>query len=250
MGVQPLLGDLADSAALRRGSAGADAVVMAAFPRDAYARLDAAVALDRAVVATLAAGAGARLLYTSGISVVGVPAGGVIDDDTPPDPPPVMRWRRDLELAVLAAGGVVLRPVLVHGRGSGDILVALLRSAVERGEAAYPAPGDAPWPTVHVDDLGRAFALALERAPAASTFNVAAGQTTPREVVEAIARLAGVPARGVSAEEADEDVPYARWLGGPCRVEAGQARELLGWEPREPDLSTDIEHGSYRPRPS
>lgn len=249
-GVEPVTGDLADPEALRRGAAGADAVVQAAFPRDAYEHLDGAITLDRRAVEALVhavAGTPTRLCYTSGISVVGDSGGAVVDEDTPLRTPPGMQWRRDLELAVLAAGGIVLRPVFVHGRGEGDILRSLIRHAVETGASRYPAPGDNPWPTVHVDDLGRAFALAIESAPAGTALNVAAGETTPRQVAEAIGRLIGHPerTRAVPPDEADS-IPYARWLGGATRVSAHRARTLLGWRPAGPDLLDDLEHGSYR----
>jgi nucleoside-diphosphate-sugar epimerase len=250
-GVEPVSGDLADAEALRRGAAGADAVVQAAFPRDAYERLDEAIALDRRAVDALVhavAGSSTRLCYTSGISVVGDAEGTVVDEDTPLRTPPRMQWRRDLELAVLDAGGIVLRPVFVHGRGEGDILRSLLRRAGERRESLYPAPGDKPWSTVHVDDLGTAFALALEGAPPATVLNVAAGETTVRKVAEAIGRLIGHPerTRALPPAEAAGVIPYAGWLGGGPRVSARRARTLLHWRPAGPDLLDDLEHGSYR----
>lgn len=240
-GVTPLRGDLADADVLARAAAGVDAVVQAGFPRDAYARLDVAVALDRAAMGALLPAA-RRVLYVSGIGVLGdaVAPGGTVDDDTEPAPPPAMAWRRELELATLARGGQVVRPVFVHGHGRGDILTSLVHAARVRGEAAYPGPGTDPWPTVHVDDLGDAVTSALESGPAGLCVNVAAGATTARAVSERLGSLLGVPARALPPAEADGVVPYARWLGGSWHVDARRARDLLGERPRRPGLLDDL----------
>lgn len=168
-GVDPVPGALGDADALRSGVARADAVVHAAFPRHYLDDLDGAIAAERAATAALLAaldGTGKPFVYTSGLGVVGDTGDRTVDEDTPIEPPPHMAWRRELELDVLASGhGVVLRPPLVHGHGQGHVLEIMVRTALERGAAAYPAPGTNPWPNVHVDDLGRAFALAAEDAP-------------------------------------------------------------------------------------
>lgn len=67
-------------------------------------------------------------------------------------------------------------------------------------------------------------------------------------MAEAIGRLIGRPerTRPVPASETADVLPYANWLGGTIRVDAGRARRLLRWVPRGPELLDDIEHGSYR----
>jgi nucleoside-diphosphate-sugar epimerase len=248
-GIEPLAGDLADRAWLQRGVAMADVVVHAAFARDAYDRIDAAVAMEqRATAAVLGAAtaAGRRFVYTSGLGVVGDsvrPAG----DDDEPTTPPAMAWRRALELKVINAGGIVVRPAFVYGNGEGAILRGLIAYAAKNGRAVYAGDGGNAWPNVHLDDLGEAYALVIERGPAGKVVNVAGGEATPRTVGNAISRLLGLgPAESVPLEEAIQHVPFAAWISrASIRVDS-QRVQSLGWRPNGPDIQWDIEFGSYR----
>ena len=251
-GVETLSGDLADGEVLRRGAGAAEAVVHAGFPRDAFERFAEAVALERSVVGALldgVAGTGKPLLYTSGIGVIGDTGGEVVDEDAPVHTPPSMGWRKELEQLVLETGnGVVVRPALVYGRGGNAILRTIVRVAQERGASSYAGDGQSAWPNVHVDDLGEAYALALERAPAGTVLNLAGGEATPRSVAEAVGRLIGAPERTSSlpTEEAEKVLPFAGWIGTSIRVDTSRSRGLLGWRPVGPDLLEDLEFGSYR----
>jgi nucleoside-diphosphate-sugar epimerase len=249
--IEPVPGELADGESLSRGAEQADGIVHCAFPRDAYQNLEAAIELDRAATHALVEavrGTGKRLIYTSGAGVIGDTGRQPITEETPPRPSPRMLWRRELELAVLEAEGVVIRPAFVFGRGGGDILRALISDAMTRGHACYAEPGTNPWPNVHVDDLAEAFAGALQRAAPGRVFNIASGEATPREAIEAIGRLIGAPERteALPITAALEVVPYIGWLQGNLRIDSTRARIELLWSPRGPGLTEDIEHGSYR----
>jgi nucleoside-diphosphate-sugar epimerase len=249
--IEPVPGDLADGESLRRGAAQADGIVHCAFPRDAYERLEAAIDLDRSATHALVEavrGTGKRLIYTSGAGVIGDTGGQPVTEDAPPRPSPRMLWRRELELAVLDADGVVIRPAFAYGRAGGDLLRALITDAIARGRACYAEPGTNPWPNVHVDDLAAAFAAALDRAAPGRVFNLAGGESTPREAIEAIGRLIGAPEKtaALPIAAALEVVPYVGWLQGHLRIDSTRARIELLWRPHGPELTHDIEHGSYR----
>jgi nucleoside-diphosphate-sugar epimerase len=110
-GITPLRGRLEDDVALREGAGAADAVVHAAFARDGYEHLDAAVDVEvRATRSLLDATAGrdVPVVYTSGIGVVGG-ADRTVQEDDEPATPASMLWRRSLEVEVLAAGATRLR---------------------------------------------------------------------------------------------------------------------------------------------
>jgi nucleoside-diphosphate-sugar epimerase len=250
-GIEPVPGDLADGESLRGGAAQAEAIVHCAFPRDAYERLEEAIDLDqRATHALVEAvrGTGKRLIYTSGAGVMGDTGGRPVTEEVPPRPSPRMLWRRELELAVLAAEGVVIRPAFAYGRAGGDLLRGLITDAMARGHACYAEPGTNPWPNVHLDDLAAAFAAALERAAPGRVFNIAGGESTPREAIEAIGRLIGAPEKteALPIAAALEVVPYVGWLQGNLRIDSTRARIELLWRPRGSELTHDIEHGSYR----
>ena len=251
-GVDPVPGALGDADALRSGVARADAVVHAAFPRHYLDDLGGAIAAERAATAALLAaldGTGKPFVYTSGLGVVGDTGERTVDEDTPVEPPPHMAWRRELELDVLASGhGVVLRPPLVYGHGQGHVLEILVRTALERGAAAYPAPGTNPWPNVHVDDLGRAFALAAEGAPAGALLHVVGGVSSAREMSEAIGRLIGAPGAttALPLDVARRELPIADWMTVCQRIGSRRVRDLLGWRPEGPSIAADLAEGTYR----
>jgi nucleoside-diphosphate-sugar epimerase len=249
-GVDPVRGDLDDLDALRRGAAHADAVVHAAFDRHAYENMAAAIKSEEAATARLVevtTSAGVALLYTSGIGVVGDTGPVVVDETANPKTPPSMGWRRALEQRVLAYRGVVVRPAFVYGRAGGDILPAMIASAVEHRTVVYADDGQNVWPNVHVDDLGDVYVMAIERGLRSEVLHAVAGQATPRSVCEAVGRLVGVTASSLPLDEARRIMPYADWIAGSSiRVGTARTRELLGWVPAGPDIHEDVEFGSYR----
>jgi nucleoside-diphosphate-sugar epimerase len=161
-----------------------------------------------------------------------------------------MTWRRDLEMQVLDTGrGIVLRPAFVYGRGGGEILRTQIKAAMNRRRSLYPGDGGRCWPNVHVDDLGRAYALSAERAAPGTLLNIAGGEATLRSVSEAVGRLIGEPGAtsSVPRAEAIGVLPYAGWLGATgTRIDSTRARRILGWKPTGPDIHWEIEFGSYR----
>jgi nucleoside-diphosphate-sugar epimerase len=109
------------------------------------------------------------------------------------------------------------------------------------------ARGSNAWPNVHIDDLGEAYALVIERGPAGKVVNVAGGEATPRTVGNAISRLLGLgPAESVPFEEAIQHVPFAAWISRASIWVDSQRMRNLGWRPNGPDIQWDIEFGSYR----
>ena len=249
-GIEPFPGDLGDAPKLAASVTGADVIIHAGFPRDAHDHPDRAISLDQAAVLAFRqaiAGTRKRLIYTSGTAVLGDTGGRVVTEDEHPRTPPGMTWRRDLELTVLEAGGMVIRPSLVYGRGGGGLLGMLIRDASARGYACYAEPGDNPLPVVHIDDLGQAYTLALQHATPGSVFNLAGSQTTPAAVIQAIGRLIGARdhTRSLPEPAASQLVPYLALLHGSTPIDSTRARSVLGWRPQGPDILNDIEHGSY-----
>ncbi|HEY7593423.1 MAG TPA: NAD-dependent epimerase/dehydratase family protein [Actinophytocola sp.] len=242
-GVHPVAATLEQPTSLVAALSTVDAVVHAAFGSG-----DGAAAAETAGVRAMLTAIGDRpFLYTSGIGVVGETGECQVGEDAPVRPPAWMGWRRELELATLAAGhGLVLRPALVYGRAGGLVLTGLIRAALQSGAARYVAPGTNEWPNVHVDDVGDLAARALDAAPG-TVLHAVAGESTPRRVAEAIGRLIGRPeaTTGVPPDRAPGMVPFADWLGTRQRVAAPHAHRL-GWTPAGRPLEWEVERGSYR----
>ena len=92
---------------------------------------------------------------------------------------------------------------------------------IRRGELVVPSDGSHYVPLIHVEDVADAYVLALERAPAASLFNICAEPMTYGEYVDGIADRLGVqrPQR-----DASKALPVSH------RACTKAAREVLGWE--------------------
>ena len=110
---------------------------------------------------------GTRLLFTSGVWVYGsAPPGEVLDEDSEPHPVRIYSWRPALEREVLRAGGTVIRPGMVYGRGGGP-MNQFADMADEYGVPRHVGDGRNHWSMVHVDDLADLYVLLLKaRLPA------------------------------------------------------------------------------------
>ncbi|MFZ0811219.1 MAG: hypothetical protein WAM83_11440 [Bradyrhizobium sp.] len=116
--------------------------------------------------------------------------------------------------------------------------------------SAYVGPGENIWSNVHIDDLVRLYALAIDKAPAGAFFFAENGENSMREVCEAINRMLGYKA-APSAMSMDEAA--SEWgegvaedtMASNSRVRAVRARQL-GWTPKAQSLIEEIEHGCYR----
>ena len=200
-------------------------------------------AADVAAIEALAGG-GARLVYTSGVWVLGATTEAA-DEDAPLDPIALARYRPRVERLVRDSGGVVVRPGIVYGRGAG-IPTLLVSPGGEDGRYVH-AGGPVPtWPTVHVDDLADLLVLAIEKAEPGSLFHGVAEESVS---VAEIAAAAGRTGRAVPwrLDEASEALgrPFAEGLALSQVVSGDLARKVLGWEPRRPGIVDDV-----RSRPS
>jgi len=145
----------------------------------------------------------------------------------------VMKPIRHLEVAVLKAGGAVLRYGWFYGPGATDDQVELLK------QRKFPqvGAGTGVWSWLHLDDAAVATVMAVEQ-KARGVFNIVDDE--PAEVREWLPYLA-------ECAGAKRPLRVPRWLG---RVVAGElavkmmtevqgssnakARRELGWEPRYP----------------
>src|SRR6478672_1640704 len=196
-GIEPVLGSLDDAVVLAQAARAADIVVNAASAD----HKGAVVALLDAL-----AGSGKPFIHTSGSSIIGTRAGGersdaVFDEDTPFTPSPARMARVALNELIQSyrdkgCRPVIICPSLIYGQGLGagpaSVQVPFLISlAKKRGNAAHAGPGENIWSNVHIDDLVTLYALAIEKAPAASFYYAENGENSMREACEAINRMLG-----------------------------------------------------------
>lgn len=246
-GATAVRGDVSALPVLASAARAADAVVHTA----STAAGDPGV-LD-AVLAALA-GSGKPFVHTSGVWTYG---SGALDEATPVDPRCLPAWRLPLDARVRAAAAdgvrsVLVAPGIVYGRGAG--MPAVIRSGPRTPDGALTLPGSGAqrWTTVHADDLGRLYALALTRAAAGSYYlGVSGDNPTVREIGAAADRGLGGAGRVAPSSPADTEARLGP-LAGPFQLDqhatGARARRELGWAPVEPSLLHDLEFGSYAAR--
>lgn len=247
-GIDPVLGTLADTDLLTAEARAPDAVINAASSDDRHAADTLIAALT---------GTGKTLIHTSGTSIVadeanGEPSDAVFDEDTPRIPEPDKEARVALDKAVLTAPGmrsIVLCNSLIYGDTLGPDarsvqLPRLIDEARESGTAHHIGRGLNRWSTVHIADVADLYQLALDRAPAGFFAFVENGESSFRDMAQAIGRTLGLgEAQPLSSEDA-----IARWgrevaifaLGSNSRVRARRAR-TLGWDPQHKSAEAWIE---------
>lgn len=253
-GVEPIAGDVTDTARLGALVAPYEAVVFAPF-----LSFDAEAEPLEAIIRGMS-GSGRTLLYTSGTGVLSIPTReGQWREETyaEEDPYVPQHWlsmRVETEKLVRAAGlrgmrGIVIRPPMIWGRGGSRQVTWILESVKKTGAACYIGAGLNLYSHVNVDDLAELYALALERGANGALYHAVAGEVCWRVLAEAIAGVMGCGTRSLSWAEAVEiwgelwaDLAY----GVSSRSRAVRSRGELGWTPTRVDLVDYIRRGSFR----
>ena len=147
-------------------------------------------------------------------------------------------------LAATDIAGVVIHPAMVY-TGDGGVFHRLAREAKAGGMVSVVESEAVRWPLVHSDDLASLYALALEGAPAGSSYIGAAIEGLP---VGRIARAFGrrfakgnvepriVPVDTIAAELGE----WARGYALDQQLSGARARRELGWEPKHLDPEGEI----------
>lgn len=247
-GAEPLRGDIADLDVLRAGAAQADGVISLAFGRN-YGSPDAlaqAVAQESAALAAL----GEQLIGSDRpiVTVSGTPrVPGRLSteaDPLPTDGPVGGRGRSVSALLELASRGLrssaVRMPRTVHNEGKGGFAGLLTDQARRTGIAGYPGDGTQRWPAVHARDAAVLFRLALESAPAGTSWHAVADEGDPvRDIAAVIGRQLGLPVEAVPQESFG---PFGPIFAMDQPASSARTRDALGWRPTHPSLLEDLEN--------
>ena len=252
-GGTPLLGSLRDLDVLRQGAGDSDGVIHTAFGLD-FSKILELSEEDREAIETFGeafAGSDRPIVVTGGVGLL--PPGETFREASPR--PPVMpafpRASEQTAFALAERGlraSVVRLPRSTHGVGERHGFVPMLAAvAREKGVSAYVGDGRNLWPSVHRLDAARVFRLALERGARNEAFHAIAEEGVPfRLIAEAIGRQVGVPATSLTPEEAGTHFgALATWVAGNGPASSERTREVLGWEPGEVGLISDIDRPAY-----
>jgi nucleoside-diphosphate-sugar epimerase len=252
-------GDLDDLDSLRKGAAASDGVIHTAFVHD-FSKFATSGDTDRRAIETLGAalaGSGRPFVVTSGTA--GLTACRLGTEEDAPDPkslPPqlsMLAFRIPSEYAALAMASrgvrvsVVRPPPSVHGDGDHGFVPILIGIAREKGASAYVGDGLNRWPAVHRLDAAHLYRLALEKAPAGSRFHAVAEEGVPfREIAGVIGRRLQLSVVGKSGQEAADHFGwFAPFAAIDSPASSKRTQELLGWQPKQPELIADLDRPSY-----
>ncbi|MEU0090002.1 SDR family oxidoreductase [Kribbella sp. NPDC006257] len=245
-GAEVLRGSLADLDVLRAGTAQSDGVIHLAFSND-FSSLDAvarSVAEETAAIAAL----GEELVGSDRpfVTVSGTPyvAGRVSTEADAPSTEGLVGGRGRAVLAALdlASRGVrtsaVRLPRTVHNEGKGGFAGMLTSIARQTGVAGYPGNGEQRWPAVHALDAAVLFRLALESAPAGSSWHAVADEgDAVRDIVTVIGEQLGLPVQSLPPESFGA-------LGAVFAMDqpssSTHTQDALGWKPIQPSLLEDL----------
>ena len=181
-----------------------------------------------------------------------LPLGETFLEDARPPIIPAFPRASEQTAFVLAERGlrasVVRLPRSVHGVGERHGFVRNFAAiAREKGVSAYVGDGQNLWPSVHRLDAARVFRLALERGVRDEAFHAIAEEGVPfRLIAEAVGRQIGVPTNSLTSNEAEAHFGgFAMWVAGNGPASDERIRAILGWEPREIGIISDIDRPDY-----
>ncbi|MEY9847929.1 nucleoside-diphosphate-sugar epimerase [Streptacidiphilus sp. BW17] len=247
-GADVLRGGLTDLEVLRTGSERADGVIHLAFGNDFNSpeALAKAVAEEGAALATLGdtlVGTDRPLVTVSGTPHVAGRA-STEEDSLPTDGPVGGRSQSVSRALALASRGVrssaVRLPRTVHNQGRGGFAGLLADIARRTGVAGYPGDGAQRWPAVHALDAAVLFRLALEKAPAGSSWHAVADEgDAVCDIAAVIGRRLDLP---VTSVPQDRFGPLGPIFATDQPSSSGRTRTALGWEPTHPSLLDDLEN--------
>jgi nucleoside-diphosphate-sugar epimerase len=250
-GTRAVRGDLADGVALNSALADArpEAVIHLAAEigsqRDAEKIEEVNVRGTERLLAACRAADVRRIVFVSTV-VTGDAHGAVLTEDAPlPVETPYGRSKQEGERLVRDSGldAVVVRPGHVYGPG-GWFAEEFVKRLRQPGRFAVIGRGDNLWDMVHVEDVARALADALERGESGAVYHCVDDEPLPqREFLALAAHELGVgPPRSVPAwlaRLAAGDGP-ARAVLRSARTSNARLRGELGWEPRYPTVRQGV----------
>jgi nucleoside-diphosphate-sugar epimerase len=188
-----------------------------------------------------------RFIYSGGCWLFGPTGDAVATEETPFNPLPAFAWMLPHLQRVLSAPeveGIVVHPAMVY-TPQGGVFQRFARDSRERDAIRVVGSEAVRWPLVHSEDLAILYALALERAPAGSSYIGAAVEgLAVGMVARAFAKRLGtrrpepeiVSADSVAAELGE----WARGYALDQRLSSTRASYELGWQPRHLDPESEI----------
>ncbi len=188
-----------------------------------------------------------RLVYTTGVSIIGKVAAPVLDETIEPNPAQPISFRRQLEREAFALGNVstvVLRPGFIFGNDGHNSISTDWFAMAQEGEAIFRGDPAKGWSWIHVDDLAEAYRLAAEaeeRTVNGEIFHIV-DEHRPLclDVMRACMAAAGYQGRIRLAEPIKGD-NISMWFDQNAYSSSAKARDRLGWTSRHASVIASAE---------
>lgn len=257
LGAEVRRGDLDDLDGLRAAAAETDGVIHLAFKHEALRTGDFMGAVSSDMAATQAIGQALigtdKPFVTTGgtlmLAMAGINGRPGTEDDQSEGGPRTDAANYTIGLGQQGVRSSVLRlaPMVHSELDHHGFTHALIGFARENGVAAYTGEGSNRWPAANTYDIGVLYRLALEKAPAGSTFHGVGDTGISRKVIaETIAGKLGIETKSITDEQAPEYLGFlAAFAGLDNPTSNDKTREVLGWEPTHPGWVEDVETGHY-----
>jgi nucleoside-diphosphate-sugar epimerase len=246
-GATTIRGGLADLDAIRAGAERSEAAIHLAFSNDFSSQeaLTASIAEETAAITAVAdvlTGSDRPLAIVSGTPWIR----GRLSTEHDPLPTDGLvggRGRTVTEMLARADSGLramaIRMPRTVHNAGTGGFAGLLTQIARGTGVSGYPGDGAQRWPAVHALDAAVLFRLALEQAPAGSSWHAVGDEgDAVRDIAEVIGRKLGIPVQQVPQESFG---PIGAIFAEDQPSSSAITRADLGWTPTHLSLLDDLE---------
>ena len=129
----------------------------------------------------------------------------------------------------------------VHNEGMGGFAGMLTEIARRTTVSGYPGDGTQRWPAVHALDAAVLFRLALELAPAGTSWHAVADEgNAVRDIGAVIGRRLGLPVQTTVPQETYG--PLGPIFATDQPSSSTHTRKTLGWKPAHPGLLEDLEN--------
>jgi nucleoside-diphosphate-sugar epimerase len=188
-----------------------------------------------------------RLVYTTGVSIIGKVAAPVLDETIEPNPNHPIAFRRQLEKEALALGNVstiVLRPGFMFGNDGFNSISTDWFAMAEEGDPVFRGDQEKGWSWTHVSDLAEAYRLAAEAdegVVGGEIFHIV-DEHRPRslDVMRACLDAAGYKGL-IRLEGPAKGDNISMWFDQNGYSSSRKARERLGWNSRQDGVVASAE---------
>ena len=179
-----------------------------------------------------------RLVYTTGVSIIGKAAVDTLDETIEPNPEHPLGFRRQLEREAFAlknVSTVVLRPGFMFGMDGFNSVSTDWFAMAEKGDTTLRGDQEKGWSWTHVSDLAEAYRLAMEadeKIVDGEIFHIVDEHRPKcREVMRACLDAAGCkdPIRPDVPKKGDN---ISMWFDQDGYSSSAKAKQRLGWRAR------------------